>query len=194
MPYRAAILSAIEKLKDDPLVGSPSSSIRHHIQQHDKTFATTALAANSSGSDDTITKWNETLYQTTLKSLITKKTLLKNSNGNYMYSDEYMQRRTRGLRTRAESIEDAIHQHATAQHQHSHPREEPPKEIPKKKTFHAKVKINEGKVITAVVNPESKKHGGDDEMDTDDGMSSESSGSNKKHVKIIPRRVCRKKM
>ena len=190
MPYRAAILSAIEKLKDDPLVGSPSSSIRHHIQQHDKTFATTALAANSSGSDDT-TKWNESLYQTTLKSLITKKTLLKNSNGNYMYSDEYMQRRTRGLRTRAESIEDAIH-HA-AQHQHSaHPREEPPKEIPKKKTFHAKVKINEGKVIT-VVNPESKKHG-DDEMDTDDGMSSESSGSNKKHVKIIPRRVCPKKM
>ena len=187
MPYRAAILSAIEKLKDDPLVGSPSSSIRHHIQQHDKTFATTALAANSSGSDDT-TKWNESLYQTTLKSLITKKTLLKNSNGNYMYSDEYMQRRTRGLRSRAESIEDAAH------HQHSHrPREEPPKEIPKKKTFHANVKINEGKVIT-VVNPESKKHGGDDEMDTDDGMSSESSGSNKKHLKIIPRRVCLKKM
>ena len=185
MPYRAAILSAIEKLKDDPLVGSPSSSIRHHIQQHDKTFATIALAANSSGSDDDV-GWNETLYQTTLKSLISKKTLLKNSNGNYMYSDEYMQRRTRGLRTRAESIEDA------AQHQHSHrPREEPPKEIPKKKTFHAKVKINEGKVIT-VVNPE-KKHG-DDEMDTDDGMSSESSGSNKKHVKIIPRRVCPKKM
>lgn len=188
MPYRAAILSAIEKLKDDPLVGSPSSSIRHHIQQHDKTFATTALAANSSGSDDDV-GWNETLYQTTLKSLITKNTLLKNSNGNYMYSDEYMQRRTRGLRTRAESIEEAIQQ---AQSQHQHSREEPPKEIPKKKTFHAKVKINEGKVIT-VVNPE-KKHAGDDEMDTDDGMSSESSGSNKKHVKIIPRRVCPKKM
>ena len=186
MPYRAAILSAIEKLKDDPLVGSPSSSIRHHIQQHDKAFATAALA-NSSGSDDD-TEWNETLYQTTLKSLISKKTLLKNSNGNYKYSDEYMQRRTRGLRTRAESIEDAIHH---AQHQHPHPREEPPKEIPKKKTFHAKVKINEGKVIT-VVNPEKKQ--ADDEMDTDDGMSSESSGSNKKHVKIIPRRVCPKKM
>ena len=85
---------------------------------------------------------------------------------------------------------------------YNNPTVEAAKEVPKKKTVHAKVKINEGKVIT-VVNPDVIKHG--DEMETDedeqvvDGLGNEMScnggSSSKKHsVKIIPRKVGVKKM
>ncbi len=65
-------------------------------------------------------------------------------------------------------------------------REIPPKEAPKKKTVHAKIKINEGKIIT-VVNPEVKR---EDDMDTTPTEAGEIiMAKNKKHVKIIPRKV-----
>lgn len=80
--------------------------------------------------------------------------------------------------------------------EHHHAREIPPKEAPKKKTVHAKMKINEGKIIT-VVNPEVKH---EDDMDTTptdefvvEGGERETRAAamakNKKHVKIIPRKV-----
>jgi len=188
MPYKAAILSAIDELKDHQ-TGSTQTSIRRHIKEHDTTFAS-AIAKSSDH------EWNETLFLSTLKSLVHTGTLVHINGTNYKYSDEYLNKRTECIKSRSESIEEQHQQH----HHEQHVREEPPKEIPKKKTVHAKVKINEGKVIT-VVNPDVIKHG--DEMETDedekavDGLGNEMScnGSNKKHsVKIIPRKVGVKKM
>ena len=192
MPYKAAILSAIDELKDHQ-TGSTQTSIRRHIQEHDTTFAS-AIAKQSSDHE-----WNETLFLSTLKSLVHTGILVHINGTNYKYSDEYLNKRTECIKNRSESIEEQHQQ----QHHEQHVREEPPKEIPKKKTIHAKVKINEGKVIT-VVNPDVIKHGDDMETDEDeqavDGLGNEmscngGSGSNKKHsVKIIPRKVGVKKM
>ena len=74
----------------------------------------------------------------------------------------------------------------------------PPKEAPKKKTLHAKVKINEGKIITVVNPPDVHRH--EDDMDVSnhdyiaavggDGVTTQTAAAkNKKHVKIIPRKV-----
>ena len=189
MPYKAAIVSAIDELKDHQ-TGSTQTSIRRHIKEHDKTFAS-AIAKSSDH------EWNETLFLSTLKSLVHTGTLVHINGTNYKYSDEYLNKRTERIKSRSESIEE---QHQ--QHHEQHVREEPPKEIPKKKTVHAKVKINEGKVIT-VVNPDVING---DEMETYedekavDGLGNEmscngGSSSNKKHsVKIIPRKVGVKKM
>ena len=182
MPYRAAILSAIEGLRDHE-TGSPSSSIRHYIKEHDTIFAT----AVASSDDDT--KWNETLFLSTLKSLVSSGTLVHINGTNYKFSDKYLTKRADKLRARAESIEE--HQHANMTNHP--PREEPPKELPKKKTVHSKVKINEGKVITVVGG---KVHG-KDEMETDDDeddMDNNGKERKSKHVKIIPRKVGAKKM
>jgi len=187
MPYKAAILSAIDELKDHQ-TGSTQTSIRRHIKEHDTTFAS-AIAKQSSDHE-----WNETLFLSTLKSLVHTGTLLHINGTNYKYSDEYLNKRTESIKSRSESIEEQN------QHHEQHIREEPPKEIPKKKTVHAKVKINQGKVIT-VVNPDVIKHG--DEMETDEDEQAVdggnemlcNGGSNKKHsVKIIPRKVGVKKM
>lgn len=183
MPYRSAILAAIDSLKDHQ-TGSPASAIRRRIKEHDAVFA----AAIASSEDDTV--WNEALFQTTLKSLVAKKILLHFNGTNYKFSDDYLKNREQLLRDRAESIEEAKHI-AAATHS-MHPREEPPKELPKKKTVHAKVKINEGPIIT-VVGP--KQHS-DEDMETDGEEDNEvvmdGNGRGKKkqhHVKIIPRKV-----
>ena len=189
MPYRSAILSAIEGLKAHE-TGSPASSIRHHIKEHDTVFA--AAIANSK--DDT--SWNETLFQTTLKQLVSKGILVHINGTNYKFTDNYLKKRAETLRERADSIEE--HQHAIATATHNiHPREDPPKDCPKKKTVHAKVKLTEGKIIT-VVNPEKKRD--EDEMETDDEDTDKvhevlmSGDEHKKHVKIIPRKIGTKKM
>mmetsp|Transcript_27193 Transcript_27193/g.49361 ORF Transcript_27193/g.49361 Transcript_27193/m.49361 type:complete len:202 (-) Transcript_27193:279-884(-) len=192
MPYRSAILSAIEELKDHQ-TGSPASSIRRHIKEHDTSFA--AAIAN----DDDDTTWNETLFQSTLKSLITKNVLTNVNGSNYKFSDDYLSRRAEGLRARAESMEERQRALLVAARD-LHPREEPPKELPKKKTVHAKVKINEAKIIT-VVSPEGNIMKDGDEMETeddDDGILMKDNDGNKnklkkKHVKIIPRKVGAKK-
>jgi hypothetical protein len=176
MPYRSAILAAIESLKDHE-TGSPISSIRRHI-----------LDDTSDNSDDV--SWNEVHFQKTLKTLVEKGDLVQINGVNYKLSNQYLQKRVEALRARAESIEE--HTHKTAV-EHHHAREMPPKEAPKKKTVHAKMKINEGKIIT-VFNPEVKH---EDDMDTtpteemDDGMGGGAAAAKaKKHIKIIPRRVC----
>eukprot|EP00581_Thalassiosira_minuscula_P017795 CAMPEP_0183723356 /NCGR_PEP_ID=MMETSP0737-20130205/14948_1 /TAXON_ID=385413 /ORGANISM="Thalassiosira miniscula, Strain CCMP1093" /LENGTH=197 /DNA_ID=CAMNT_0025953617 /DNA_START=251 /DNA_END=844 /DNA_ORIENTATION=+ len=180
MPYRSAILSAVEDLKDHQ-TGSPASAIRGRIKEYDPVFA----SALDDSEDDTVA-WNETLFQTTLKSLVTKGTLVQINGSNYKFSDEELRARAEGLRARAESMEDQRRRAATATAvvgvsggggggaQSSmvimlqHPREEPPKGLPKKKTVHAKVKLNEGKIIT-VVNPNGKGSNDDeDEMETED--------------------------
>ncbi|KAL7533429.1 hypothetical protein ACHAXR_005232 [Thalassiosira sp. AJA248-18] len=189
MPYRSAILSAIEDLKDHQ-TGSPAASIRRRINEHDTVFS----AAITNSDDDTT--WNETLFQTTLKSLVTKGVLSHVNGTNYKFSDDHLKRRAEELRARAESMEER--QHAMAATHRLNPREEPPKELPKKKTVHAKVKMNEGKIIT-VVNAEGgkKQHDGDD-METGDEEVNEvlmdGKNDHKKHVKIIPRKVGAKKM
>lgn len=180
MPYRSAILSAIEDLKAHE-TGSPASAIRSRIKEHDTEY---------SSDDDDTTAWNETLFQTTLKSLVAKGTLTHINGVNYKFSDDYLRRRAQGLRARAESMEE--HRRAAAA---VHPREEPPKDLPKKKTVHAKVKLNEGKIIT-VVNPEGKRRG-EEKMDTDEEdeiLMDKNNEQHKKHVKIIPRKVGAKKM
>ena len=89
---------------------------------------------------------------------------------------------------------------STAARNNFHAREEPPKEVPKKKTVHAKVKINESEIIT-VVNAERKKS--EEEMDItpaenegegDSIVVDGKESSHKKHLKIIPRKVVAKKM
>ena len=112
--------------------------------------------------------------------------VLAHINGtNYKFTDKYLQKRAKAMRERAESMEEHRHQAALM-----HAREEPPKEVPCKKTVHAKVKMNEGKIIT-VVNPRRT----DDEMDTDEEDAVKMNASeHKKHVKIIPRKVEAKKM
>lgn len=176
MPYRSAILAAIESLKDHE-TGSPISSIRRHI-----------LDDTSDNSDDV--SWNELHFQKTLKSLVEKGDLVQVNGVNYKFSNQYLQKRAEALRARVESIEEHSHKIAV---EHHHAREVPPKEAPKKKTVHAKVKINEGKIIT-VINPEVKHEDDMDTTPTDDialgGEGGAASAKNKKHVKIIPRKVC----
>ena len=185
MPYRSAILAAIESLKDHE-TGSPISSIRRHILDNNDT------TDGGNSSDDP--SWNEVHFQKTLKTLVEKGELLQLNGVNYKFSNQYLQRRAEVLRARAESIED--HTHKTAvEHHHHYAREIPPKEAPKKKTVHAKMKINEGKIIT-VVNPEVRH---EDDMDTTPTEEivvekggrriAAAGGGKKKHVKIIPRKV-----
>lgn len=170
MPYRSAILNAIESLQDHE-AGSPISCIRKHILDD----------TDGSISDDP--SWNEVLFQKTLKTLVEKGDLLQINGVNYKFSNRYLQRRVEALRARAESIEEQNHKAAVERH---YAREIPPKEAPKKKTVHAKIKINEGKIIT-VVNPEVKR---EDDMDTTPTEAGEIiMAKNKKHVKIIPRKV-----
>lgn len=189
MPYRSAILSAVEDLKDHQ-TGSSASSIRRHIKEHDTVFAD-AMAA----SDDDTT-WNETLFQTTLKSLVSKGVLCQVNGSNYKFTDSHLERRAGALRERAESIEErqrAARAEAAAHRAAGAAREDPPKDSPKRKTVHAKVKMNEARVIT-VVNPEGGGKSRGDEMETDDEvrdveLKDGGKPEGKRHVKIIPRKV-----
>ncbi len=208
MPYRSAILAAIEDLKDHQ-TGSPISSIKRYIQTHKN-----HIDPVDDGDDPT---WNETLFQTTVKSLIEQGEIVHVSGSNYKLSDQCLKKRTELLRARAEAKLEQKLSHT--RHHHSskisasraapesgevshnqcqfHLREEPPKEIPKKKTLHAKVKIGDSKIIT-VVNPDSGKHSkkhDEEDMDTEneeDAIEVEGT-ERKKHLKIIPRKVDGKK-
>jgi hypothetical protein len=242
MPYKSAILAAIDELKDHE-TGSPAAAIRRCMQDRQGETAAAAAAATNqprvlpvssettsmdeiaqqddnynvntgianmnttttasssstgdgSGSIAGPAAWNETHFQTTLKSLLTKNILVQVNGSNYKYSDAYLKKRADRLREKMDSIEEEEHhrrlhhhQHHQAHHHHTslsssaadiatsssqalYPREEPPKESPKKKSLHAKVKITEGKIIT-VVNPPSVSsqhphHNADSEMDTED--------------------------
>lgn len=183
MPNRSDILAAIESLKDHE-TGSPIDEIRRHIRN------------NTIGSDsDDSSSWNELRFQKTLKTLVEKGDLFLINGVNYKFSNQFLQRRAEALRERAESIEEQKHKTAV---EHHHAREMTPKEAPKKKTLHAKVKINEGEIIT-VVNPPDVHH--EDDMDVSnheyiiapvggDGVTTQTTAAkNKKHVKIIPRKV-----
>lgn len=117
--------------------------------------------------------------------LVEKGDVVKINGINYKLSNQYLQHRFEALRARAESIEEQTHRNAA---EHHHAREVPPKEAPAKKTVHAKMKINEGKIIT-VVNPEVKKIHGEDDMDTTEEVVVEGGGGRKKHLKIIPRKI-----
>lgn len=199
MPYRSAILAAVEDLKDHQ-TGSPASSIRRRIKDHDAVFA----AAVADDADDRTT-WNETLFQTTLKSLVATNVLVQVNGSNYKYSDDRLRRRAEDLRARvrqAGSIEEE-RKGRTRAHRgvgaSSSPcaREEPPKDLPKRKTVHAKVKLNEGRIITVLNAQEAKGRKDEDEMETDDedGIREEVlSDRAKRGVKIIPRKVGAKKM
>jgi len=179
MPYRSAILAAIESLQDHE-TGSPISCIRRHILDD----------IDGNNSDDP-SCWNEVHFQKTLKTLVEKGDLVQINGINYKFSNRYLQRRVEALRARAESIEEQTHKAAV---EHHRAREIPPKEAPKKKTVHAKMKINEGKIIT-VVNPEVKHEDDMDTTPTEDivvkggEMRAAVAAKNKKHVKIIPRKV-----
>lgn len=179
--YRSAILAAIESLKGHE-TGSPIASIRRHILDD------TSSDDNNNNSDDV--SWNEVHFQKTLKTLVEKGDLVQINGASYKFSHQYLQRRVEALRARAESIEEQSHKTAV---EHHHAREVPLKEAPKKKTVHAKMKINEGKIIT-VVNLEVKH---EDDMDTTptlEEIAAEGGTAvakkNKKHVKIIPRKLC----
>jgi len=185
-----SIPEAIKDLKDHQ-TGSPASAIRRRIKDHDAVFA----VAIADSDDDT--SWNEMLFQTTLKSLVSKGVLLHVNGTNYKFSDPYLRRHAEGLRERAESMEERRRADATASHGLlPNPREEPPKGTPKRKTVHAKVKLTEGKIIT-VVNPEGRRAGDEMETDEEDVVAMENEGGKEhkgKHVKIIPRKVGAKKM
>eukprot|EP00984_Skeletonema_dohrnii_P033125 scaffold28633_cov67-Skeletonema_dohrnii-CCMP3373.AAC.2 len=179
MPYQSAILAAIESLKDHE-TGSPISSIRRHILDD----------ANDNNSDDP--SWNEVHFQKTLKTLVEKGDLLQINGINYKFSNQYLQRRTEALRARVESIEEQTYKTAV---EHHHASEIPSKEAPKKKTVHAKMKMNEGEIII-VVNPEVKHEDGMDMAPTDEIVAERVGlgmiavvGKNKKHVKIISTKV-----
>ncbi|KAL7554768.1 hypothetical protein ACHAWF_018307 [Thalassiosira exigua] len=187
MPYRSAILAAVEDLKDHQ-TGSPASSIRRRIREHDASFAAALADA------DDPTAWNEALFQSTLKSLVSKGTLVA-SGSNYKFSDEHLRRRSERLRERAESLEERRRERA--RQAHGAAREEPPKECPKRKPVHAKVKMNEGSILT-VVDPDGrrKKRKDEDEMETDDEegeVVAMENGGRRRPVKIIPRKVEPKK-
>jgi hypothetical protein len=197
MPYRSAILLAIESLRDLE-TGSPVSSIRRHIQ----------TASSTATDDHSSSKWNENLFQETLKSLVRQGELL-HLGGNYKFTEKHLKERAETLRARADSYQEhliKIHSAAAPPVPRVHgahcPHEEDdsssslPKESPKRKTVHAKVKIGEAKVIT-VVNPEKKRGEGEMEVEEVDGMPLDGGGKEdrgKKHVKIIPRKVGVKKM
>ncbi|KAL7519888.1 hypothetical protein ACHAWX_004642 [Stephanocyclus meneghinianus] len=207
MPYRAAILSAIENLRDVE-TGSPANSIRRYIQD---------TASEEDSGDHTHSKWNENLFQETLKSLVRQGEILHVNGTNYKFTNGYLARRAETLRARADSIQDhliKIHSAAAPPVPRPHHEEDvaasasavsPGKESPKKKTVHAKVKINESKIIT-VVNPERPRREGEMEVETvddesdrgmilvEDGQTIDHDHGRKKHVKIIPRKVTVKKM
>mmetsp|Transcript_15371 Transcript_15371/g.33214 ORF Transcript_15371/g.33214 Transcript_15371/m.33214 type:complete len:236 (+) Transcript_15371:196-903(+) len=214
MPYLAAILAAIESLKDHE-IGSSAASIRHHIQDNQKKHC------KRNNPSDKEEKWNENLFQETLKSLVRQGDLLQ-VNGNYKFSKSYLQRRAEALEDRIDFIaEHRIKTHSAAAPPvptvhttaachaiiaHSSPpvgvssvaavtstalpscrylREEPPKESPTKKTVHSKVKINEGSIIT-VLNPERKK--GEEEMEceeVDEGDRIVEDGMGQSHKKHV---------
>lgn len=181
MPYRSAILAAIEDLKDHQ-TGSPASSLRRRIKEHDPSFA--AAVASS----DDATTWNETLFQSTLRSLVSKGTLVQINGANYKFADAHLKARAAEFRARADSIEERRHERMEA----AHPREAPPKGSPARKAVHAKVKLNEGRIIT-VVNLEGRRHGEDDmETDDEEGDATDGIGSggegHKRPVRIIPRK------
>jgi hypothetical protein len=191
--YKSAILAAIEELKDHE-TGSPAAAIRRCMQETSNNFWFTAAqddttitpAAANSGVGGS---WNEALFQTTLKSLLSKDILIQVNGSNYKFTEGYLKRRAERLRAQIDSIEEERHHHRQQQqqqHHHSsslssataaaaslpsisnpllHPREEPPKDSPKKKTVHAKVKINEGKIITVVNPPLPEKHRNENEME-----------------------------
>ncbi|KAL3786856.1 hypothetical protein HJC23_013777 [Cyclotella cryptica] len=213
MPYRSAILNAIENLRDVE-TGSPASSIRRYIQD---------TASDGDSSDHSPSKWNETLFQETLKSLVRQGEILHVNGTNYKFTHGYLARRAETLRARADSIQDhlvKIHSAAAPPVPRLHHDEEGGgvsasasallatgmKESPKKKTVHAKVKINESKIIT-VVNPERPRREGEMEVEgveeeererrmilVADGETVDHEHGRKKHVKIIPRKVTAKKM
>jgi len=208
MPYRSAILAAIEDLKDYQ-TGSPISSIKRHIQTHKNHIDPV--------DDDDDPTWNETLFQSTVKSLLEQGEIVHVSGSNYKLSEKCLKKRTELLRARAEAELEQKSSHNRHHHScnisagvaaaesgegchnqcHYHLGEEPPKESPKKKTLHAKVKIGDSKIIT-VLNPNGGKHGkkhDEEDMDTEnEGDAIEVEGiEHKKHVKIIPRKVDGKK-
>ena len=214
-------------------VSSETTSMDEISQQDDNynvntgiaNMNTTTTASSSSTGDGSgsiagpAAAWNETHFQTTLKSLLTKNILVQVNGSNYKYSDAYLKKRADRLREKMDSIEEEEH-HRRLHHadtatlsssQALYPREEPPKESPKKKSLHAKVKITEGRIIT-VVNPPSVSsqhhhHNADNEMDTEDDAVMNTTPTNhinistmvldattatakkQPQIKIIPRKV-----
>jgi hypothetical protein len=184
MPYRSAILTAIESLRDLE-TGSPATSIRRHIQDS---------SSLESDDDNLPSKWNENLFQETLKSLVRQGEILQVNGTNYKFTDGYLARRAETLRARADSIQEhliKVHSVAAPPIPQPHVYDEEEKNSPKKKTVHAKVKISDAKIIT-VVNPDKHKKEGDMEVEEDGRI--EEDGKKKHHVKIIPKKVTLKKM
>ena len=194
MPYRAAILAAIESLRDLE-TGSPASSIKRHIQDN---------VSPESDDSHSIPQWNENLFQETLKSLVRQGEILKVNGTSYKFTDGYVSRRAETLQARAESIQNhliKIHSAAASPiplahrvcEDDVHSPGSAEKDSPKRKTVHAKVKINDAKIIT-VVNPEIPKREGEMEVDEAHDGWIEEDGKKKHHVKIIPKKVTPRKM
>jgi hypothetical protein len=206
-------------------VSSETTSMDEISQQDDNynvntgiaNMNTTTTASSSSTGDGSgsiagpAAAWNETHFQTTLKSLLTKNILVQVNGSNYKYSDAYLKKRADRLREKMDSIEEEEHrrrlhhhQHHQAHHHHTslsssaadtatsssqalYPREEPPKESPKKKSLHAKVKITEGRIIT-VLNPpsvSSQHHHNANEMDTEDDAVMNSTPTNHNNISTM---------
>ncbi|KAL3780391.1 hypothetical protein ACHAW5_006465 [Stephanodiscus triporus] len=226
MPYRSAILAALEDLKDHQ-TGSPASSIRRRMLDR----ASAAVASSSSKArtgntnnaavvdsdvDDAVeAAWSTSSFRRSLNSLVRDGTLVRVGGGgsNYKLSDKRLMERARGLEAIAEERMEATAEdfrtsaaamaamaaapceavpggnvHDGGNLRHRHPREEPPKELPKRRTFHSKIKMGDADTVSAVVAPgegtRMARRRDDDGMDTDDDRTDH----HRAFVKIVPRR------
>jgi len=164
MLYTQSVIVAISALKDRE-TGSSADSIRAYIQEH---------ASRDS-------QFNERAFLTALKNLIAQKTIAQVNGSNYKLTDSYLKKQTDLL---AAGMEEAIKDKPHV----VHPREEPGKESPARKTFHSKVKLNETSKIITIINPAHGPCREVEKMETDDETHDETMKTKKK-TKIIPRKV-----
>jgi hypothetical protein len=213
MPYRSAILAALEDLKDHQ-TGTPASSVRRRMLDR--------AAADDGDDAAAAASWSDASFRTSLKSLARDGTLVRVGGGgsNYKFSDARLREMARGLEARAEkrmeattggggrhladaaaaaSVPPAAAPAAAPRdvaavvvdcdggrrhRRRQHPREEPPKGSPKRKTFRAKITMADmGDTISAVVPPPRD----DTMMETDDDRGAAV-------AKIVPRRVSPRRM
>ena len=100
MPYRSAILAALEDLKDHQ-TGTPASSIRRRMLDR--------AAADDGDDAAAAASWSDASFRTSLKSLARDGTLVRVGGGgsNYKFSDARLREMARGLEARAEKRMEA---------------------------------------------------------------------------------------
>lgn len=190
MPYRAAIIQALDSLQDCRVAGSSLASVRRHVQA--------SLAeddddddGNGNGNGGNSKSFRDSAFLTALKAAVDRGELMKVGGGDhYRLSDELVRRREGALREKTERLREMQRQKDLQARHHGEGKikvavatgspngvKEPPKHGRPEK---AKKKLSErGGVVTILVEGKGRRGSDKMEVEREEGDAPAPGGTNK---------------